>query len=308
MSQHDYNIANQTFPNTRSDINNALSAIVTNNSGSTSPSTTFAYQWWYDETNNQLKMRNSANDAWIVLGTFNQTSGVFTPNNVVPGRNLIINGSGRINQRGYTSGDVTSAANEYTLDRWRVVTSGQSLQFTGNDAKRTMTAPSGGVEQVVEGNNIVGGTYTITFEGTATCTVGGVTKSSGDTVVLGQNTNTTVRFTSGTFTNVQLEFGEVATEFEYMAYSEELARCQRYFFKEDSSIQMFSIVDSGSSVDRAGICWFPVEMRDTPTVSTSFSFGTLSSETITKRFYSVQANAFNSSSGNFFSIEADAEL
>lgn len=308
MSQHDYNIANQTFPNIRSDINNALSAIVTNNSGSTAPSNTFAYQWWYDETNNQLKMRNSANDSWIVLGTFNQTSGVFTPNNVVPGRNLIINGSGRINQRGYTSGDATSAANEYTLDRWRVVTSGQNLQFTGNDAKRTMTAPSGGVEQIVEGNNIVGGTYTITFEGTATCTVGGVTKSSGDTVVIGQNTNTAVRFTSGTFTNVQLELGEVATEFEYMAYSEELARCQRYFFKEDTAMPMFAIVDSGGSTGRRGIVWFPVEMRTAPTITVSLSFGTPFSEIATPRFYSVQANAFNSGSGNSFSIEADAEL
>ena len=48
MAQHDYNIANQTAANARTDINNVLSAIATNNSGTAAPSTTFANQWWYD--------------------------------------------------------------------------------------------------------------------------------------------------------------------------------------------------------------------------------------------------------------------
>jgi hypothetical protein len=30
MAQHDYNIANQTFPNTRSDLNDALLAVASN--------------------------------------------------------------------------------------------------------------------------------------------------------------------------------------------------------------------------------------------------------------------------------------
>ena len=44
MATHDYNIANQGFPAFRSDLNNALSAIVSNNSNSSAPSTTYAYQ------------------------------------------------------------------------------------------------------------------------------------------------------------------------------------------------------------------------------------------------------------------------
>ena len=43
MAQHDYNIANQTGANFRADLNNALNAIATNNSGDHEPSTTFAY-------------------------------------------------------------------------------------------------------------------------------------------------------------------------------------------------------------------------------------------------------------------------
>lgn len=74
MAQHDYVIDNQTFPNTRSDINNVLQAIVSANSGGTQPSTMYAYQLWYDSGNNILKIRNADNDAWISLFTFDQTA------------------------------------------------------------------------------------------------------------------------------------------------------------------------------------------------------------------------------------------
>jgi hypothetical protein len=74
MAQHDYNIANQTFPATRSDINNALGAIVSLNSGATAPSSTFAYMLWYDTANDILKVRNAGNDAWIDLFTFDQSA------------------------------------------------------------------------------------------------------------------------------------------------------------------------------------------------------------------------------------------
>ena len=68
MANHDYNIANQTAPNFRADLNNALLAIVSTNSGSSAPSTTFINMIWYDTFNNQLKMRNEADSAWINIG------------------------------------------------------------------------------------------------------------------------------------------------------------------------------------------------------------------------------------------------
>jgi len=69
MAQHDYVIANQSGSAFRADLNNALSATVTGNSGSSAPSTTYAYMIWNDTTSNQRKIRNSANNAWIVLST-----------------------------------------------------------------------------------------------------------------------------------------------------------------------------------------------------------------------------------------------
>ena len=74
MAQHDYVIANQGFPAFRTDLNNALSAVVSNNSGASAPSTTYAYQLWYDTGNNQWKMRNADNDAFITLATFDQSN------------------------------------------------------------------------------------------------------------------------------------------------------------------------------------------------------------------------------------------
>jgi|TARA_R100001510_G_scaffold57735_1_gene67264 hypothetical protein len=78
MAQHDYNIANQTFPATRTDINNVLSAVATTNSGSSAPSTNFANQLFYDTSDDKLKMRDSANSQHIDLFTFNQTSKTVT--------------------------------------------------------------------------------------------------------------------------------------------------------------------------------------------------------------------------------------
>lgn len=79
MSQHDFNIANQTASNARSDINNALKALASLSSGTSAPSTTYANQLWYDTTNNQIKKRNEANSGWVVLGTVDDTAGTFLP-------------------------------------------------------------------------------------------------------------------------------------------------------------------------------------------------------------------------------------
>ena len=74
MAQHDYSIANQSGLALRQDLNNALAAIVSQNSGATEPSTTYAYQWWADTTAGLLKQRNAANTAWVTIGTLGSTN------------------------------------------------------------------------------------------------------------------------------------------------------------------------------------------------------------------------------------------
>lgn len=77
MSQHDLDIANQTASAARSDINNALQALGSTNSGASAPSTTYANMLWYDTNSNILKMRAEANDAWISIGYFDQSTDAF---------------------------------------------------------------------------------------------------------------------------------------------------------------------------------------------------------------------------------------
>jgi hypothetical protein len=74
MSQHDLTIANQGFPAFRADLNSALQALGSCQSGTSAPSPTFANQLWYDTTNNILKIRNEDNDAWISIATLDQTA------------------------------------------------------------------------------------------------------------------------------------------------------------------------------------------------------------------------------------------
>ena len=68
MSQHDYNVANGTGAAVRSDINLALTAIATANSGSSAPTSTYAFQLWADTTSGKLKIRNGGNSAFIEVG------------------------------------------------------------------------------------------------------------------------------------------------------------------------------------------------------------------------------------------------
>ena len=71
--QGDQNIANQAGAAFRSDLNNELQALVTLSSGTSAPSTTYAYQLWADTTTNLLKRRNAANAAWIVVRSLDES-------------------------------------------------------------------------------------------------------------------------------------------------------------------------------------------------------------------------------------------
>lgn len=71
MSQHDMDIANQAGAAFRADLNNALQALSTQQSGSLAPSPTYPYQLWVDTSVGRLKMRNGANNAWFDMGDVN---------------------------------------------------------------------------------------------------------------------------------------------------------------------------------------------------------------------------------------------
>lgn len=77
MAQHDFNIANDTASKVRADINAAILALATNNSGSGGPPTPKSNMFWYDTSSNLIRLRNEANSAWITVGYVNQGDGKF---------------------------------------------------------------------------------------------------------------------------------------------------------------------------------------------------------------------------------------
>ena len=94
-------------------------------------------------------------------------------------------------------------------------------------------------------------------------------------------------------TGVQLEAGSVATSFERRHYGQELALCQRYYFKDGSSSSLvYNGAGSYSSYQ------FKVSMRAAPTVTAAYSAGSVSTE----GFYSQSGGITGSS------VIASAEL
>ena len=72
MAQHDYVIDNASGATVRADINSALSAIQSLNSGSSAPSSTVAGMLWLDTTGGApyaLKVRYAGNNHWLTLAS-----------------------------------------------------------------------------------------------------------------------------------------------------------------------------------------------------------------------------------------------
>jgi hypothetical protein len=82
------------------------------------------------------------------------------------------------------------------------------------------------------------------------------------------NTNGTVSITSGDYVEIaepQFELGKVATPFEHRSYGEELALCQRYYYKSGGVYQSGYAYAGNNSVDGMRTSWnFPVTMRANP--------------------------------------------
>ena len=79
-------------------------------------------------------------------------------------------------------------------------------------------------------------------------------------------------------TGIQLEVGDVATAFEHRSFGDELARCQRYYFRAvDGARDADHAIMSGGwyiTTQFYGTMHFPVEMRTAPTLSYSANSNT----------------------------------
>lgn len=181
-----------------------------------------------------------------------------------PGRNVLINADFSVNQRAYVSGSATTSANQFTLDRWFVPTSGQSVAMSASGRGNVVTAPASGICQVVEAANVQGGTYVLSWTGTATATVNGSAVTNGGTVSLTANTNAVVKFSGGTVSLAQLERGTTATAFEFRDAATEMALCQRYY-ESLQAVARFWATGVGQTCNTA--VQYKVSKRASPTLT-----------------------------------------
>jgi len=86
MAQHDFNIANASFPAVRADINNVLTAINTTQLGSSAPSTATQGTLWIDSaTSGVLKLKLNDGTDNIELLQVNISTNAITSNMSVTG-------------------------------------------------------------------------------------------------------------------------------------------------------------------------------------------------------------------------------
>jgi hypothetical protein len=157
MAQHDYVIANGTGAAVRSDLNNALAAIVSQNSGASAPATTYAYQWWADTSTNLLKLRNGANSSFITVGDLTATnlglaalaSPTFTGTVTIPTA-TISTGAGiplasAASPAIYFTGDTNTGIYSPGADQFAITTGGSGRVFVDSSGRVGLgtSAPAG---------------------------------------------------------------------------------------------------------------------------------------------------------------------
>jgi hypothetical protein len=148
MAQHDYNIANQSFPSFRTDLNNVLSAINTSNSGTSRPSGAVEGTIWLDTTSAStptLKFYDGSDDISLATIDYSANTVNWLDSTVVA--DLVNDTSpqlgGQLDVNGNAIGDGTnellkfvetaSAVNEITITN-QATGSNPSISATGDDS------------------------------------------------------------------------------------------------------------------------------------------------------------------------------
>lgn len=149
----------------------------------------------------------------------------------IPGASYCDNGGFTVNQRTYVSGTALAAA-AFGHDRWKAGSGGCTYTFTQSGTPATtITITAGTLQQVVEGAAIIGGTYTLSWTGTAQGRVGAGAYAASPVTASGivASANTTIEFNAGTLGRVKFEAGSTATPWVAASPHDDLVNCQRFF-------------------------------------------------------------------------------
>lgn len=192
-------------------------------------------------------------------------------------RNLLINGNFVINQEAYVSG-AALATGSYGHDGWKAGAAGGDYTFAQLNNSTVITIQAGKtLIQVVENKMVEGGSYTLSWTGTAqaryavnSATPAGAYAAS-PIAIAGQTAGTTmsVEFNAGTLGEVMLAPGTAAAPFERRPYPLELALCLRYYARLGNLTQAEIEVRGYGNIGEALASYVPfkVPMRATPTLT-----------------------------------------
>jgi hypothetical protein len=149
------------------------------------------------------------------------------------GRNVLINGNFQVNQDG-RSGSVTLAAGEYGHDGWVAGSSGCTYSFTTTGLDTLVNITAGSLCQRVDPVVMEGGSYVLSWAGTAGGRFLGASSYSGTGLVINglpAATMHTLEFGTGTLGLVQFEKGSVPTPFDRRPLPLELLLAYRYYWR-----------------------------------------------------------------------------
>jgi hypothetical protein len=163
----------------------------------------------------------------------------------------------------------TYTCNLYDVDNTRSVSAAYTISASATWEKKTVTFPAdttgafdndnaaslGVAWYLGAGSNFTSGTLATTW--------GAYTAAN---YAVGQTNLAAATNNYWQITGVQLETGDVATDFEFKSYGQELRECQRYYFrKRDGAYARFGSGFSVSTTTGGVLVNFPVTMRVTPT-------------------------------------------
>lgn len=209
-------------------------------------------------------------------------------------RNLVINGNWSINQRGYVSATALTAG-VYAHDRWKAGGGGCTYSYATGGLDTVATISAGTLVQVVEGALVEGGTYTLSWAGTAQARIDSGSYAASPITVTGKSggANITLEFSTGTVTRVQLERGNQATPYARRGPVEDLALCLRYYRVRQYAARAWA----GGAGEILGTDNLDVPMRATPTAVLISSAGSSGPSAITIYANTAQSISIGSTVG-----------
>jgi len=312
MSQRlttDYHIdPNSTNGTELADIlNRAIEALDTSNAGAARPAYAKRGTIWLDESDiaahsiAKVMLFDGAHD--VEIGTINTSNGTFIVNAPVVGENILINGDFRINQRNFAGVWTALAIGGFGYDRWK------TYNFAGLE-----------IGQEIEPGNITDETHTLSWKGgTGDGRIGdsNAVKVSGispiSALILQSDPRVFVTVPKDA-TDIKLEIGTIATQFQPGDIGLELAKCQRYFWKPDAATRFVAAVSNAGTTSAAKKrrvlnIPFPVTMRAAPTSTESLIYATLLAKVLSAHgaFYNLEATSDGSTS-EVELVEFDAEI